>query len=69
VLAYYAIANASAWNLTAEEGRPPRALPGGGPAGRVVLAFALPAVSVPSGAGVLAAGAAWYGLRRAAIRR
>jgi APA family basic amino acid/polyamine antiporter len=69
VLAYYAIANASAWTLGPDEGRPPRAVPVAGLAGCVVLAFALPASSVVVGAGVLAAGAAWYGLRPVISRR
>jgi APA family basic amino acid/polyamine antiporter len=69
VLAYYAIANASAWTLGPDEGRPPRAVPAAGLAGCVVLAFALPASSVVVGAGVLAAGAAWYGLRPVISRR
>ncbi|GAA4700635.1 APC family permease [Streptomyces youssoufiensis] len=63
VLAYYAIANASAWTLTADESRPPRAVPIIGLAGCVVLAFALPLTSVLVGAGVLAAGALSYGVR------
>src|SRR5207248_2342652 len=33
VLAYYAIANASAWTLTPSEGRPPRLIPVVGAAG------------------------------------
>jgi basic amino acid/polyamine antiporter, APA family len=69
VLAYYAIANASAFTLTAEEGRPPRAVPVLGLLGCVVLAFSLPALSVASGTGVLALGAAWCGIRRAATAR
>jgi len=69
VLAYYAIANASAWTLGPDEGRPPRAVPVAGLAGCVVLALALPASSVVVGAGVLAAGAAWYGLRPVISRR
>jgi APA family basic amino acid/polyamine antiporter len=69
VLAYYAIANASAWTLGPDEGRPPRAVPAAGLAGCVVLAFALPASSVVVGAGVLAAGAVWYGLRPVISRR
>ncbi|MGW1993726.1 APC family permease [Embleya sp. NPDC001921] len=64
VLAYYAIANASAWTLTSAEGRPPRIVPILGTAGCLVLAFALPVASVVWGAAVLAAGAAGYGLRR-----
>ncbi len=65
VLAYYAIANASAFTLSEHEGRPPRVIPVLGLAGCAALAFALPAVSVISGAAALAAGAAWYGVRRA----
>ncbi|MEU8171493.1 APC family permease [Microbispora hainanensis] len=67
VLVYYAIAiaNASAWTLGPDEGRPPRAVPAVGLAGCLILAFALPLSSVVSGAAVLAAGAALYALRRA----
>ncbi|WP_405797358.1 APC family permease [Streptomyces sp. NBC_01506] len=65
VLVYYAIANASAWTLTPEEGRPPRVVPALGLAGCLVLAFALPAASVIWGAGVLAVGAAAFAVRRA----
>ncbi|MEV6006226.1 APC family permease [Streptomyces sp. NPDC051976] len=63
VLAYYAVANASAWTLTRDEGRPPRPVPVLGAAGCLVLAFALPAASVLWGAVVLALGAVAYGLR------
>ncbi|MEU9077963.1 APC family permease [Kitasatospora sp. NPDC004745] len=66
VLAYYAVANASAWTLTRAEGRPPRVVPALGLAGCLALAAALPLASVLSGAAVLAVGAAAYGLRRAA---
>lgn len=69
VLAYYAIANASAWTLTPAEGRPARAIPVLGLAGCLVLAFALPLSSVISGAAVLVAGAAAYFLRRMMARR
>ncbi|WAP60572.1 APC family permease [Streptomyces sp. S465] len=65
VLAYYAIANASAWTLTPEEGRPARIIPVAGAAGCLVLAFALPLSSVLSGAAVLVVGAAAYSIRRA----
>jgi APA family basic amino acid/polyamine antiporter len=68
VLAYYAIANASAWTLTPAEGRPPRAVPALGLAGCVVLAVALPPSATISGAAVLATGAAIYFLRRATNR-
>ncbi|MEV0170847.1 APC family permease [Streptomyces sp. NPDC050803] len=62
VLAYYAIANASAWTLDS----PPaaRAVPVVGLLGCVVLAFALPGVSVLVGAGVLVVGVVAYGVRR-----
>lgn len=61
VLAYYAVANASAWTLTEDEGRPNRLIPAVGLAGCLVLAFALPVSSVVSGAAVLAFGAAAFG--------
>lgn len=64
VLAYYALANASAWTLSPTEGAPPRLIPAVGLAGCLVLAFALPLTSVISGAAVLACGAAAYGVRR-----
>ncbi|MFE9016819.1 APC family permease [Streptomyces cyaneofuscatus] len=64
VLAYYAIANAAAFTLTPDEGRPPRAVPVLGLAGCAVLAFALPLTSVISGSAVLAVGAAVYGARK-----
>ncbi|MFE5690759.1 APC family permease, partial [Streptomyces sp. NPDC056512] len=66
VLAYYAIANASAWTLPPAQGRPARIIPALGLAGCLALAFALPASSVISGAVVLAVGAAAYGLRQLA---
>ncbi|MFE7758764.1 APC family permease [Streptomyces sp. NPDC057429] len=65
VLAYYAVANASAWTLTPAEGRPARIIPLAGLAGCLALAFALPPASAITGAAVLAAGAAVYGVRRA----
>jgi APA family basic amino acid/polyamine antiporter len=63
VLAYYAIANAAAATLSAEEGRPPRVIPIAGLAGCLLLAFTLPATSVVAGAIVLAAGALVYAAR------
>lgn len=69
VLVYYAIANASAWTLTAAEGRPARIIPMVGLAGCLVLAFALPGSSVITGAAVLAAGAAACGIRRTIAAR
>jgi APA family basic amino acid/polyamine antiporter len=64
VLVYYAVANASAWTLTRTEGRPPRLIPVVGLLGCVVIAFALPLVSVVAGLAVLAVGALAYGIRR-----
>lgn len=64
VLIYYAVANASAFTLRREEGRPARLIPIVGVIGCVVLAFALPVSSVISGAAVLVLGIAVYGLRR-----
>ncbi|OXM49168.1 APC family permease [Amycolatopsis alba] len=59
VLAYYAVANASA--LTLPKGR---VIPALGLLGCGVLAFSLPAVSVLTGCGVLALGALGYAIRR-----
>ncbi|MER6106416.1 APC family permease [Streptomyces sp. NPDC001832] len=64
VLVYYAIANAAAWTLAPDEGRPPRIVPVAGLAGCLLLAFALPSASVISGTAVIAAGAVAYGVRR-----
>jgi APA family basic amino acid/polyamine antiporter len=68
VLAYYAIANAAAWTLTAAERRPPRFVPVLGLIGCLVLGFALPRGAVVTGAAVLAIGAAAYATRRAVGR-
>ncbi|WP_445278995.1 APC family permease [Streptomyces sp. DSM 118148] len=67
VLAYYAVANASAWTLSPA----PRArvVPAIGLAGCAALAFALPPASVATGTGVLAAGVLAYGARRWWTRR
>ncbi|MEW2510054.1 APC family permease [Streptomyces sp. NPDC046870] len=62
VLAYYAVANASAWTLNAAPRS--RVVPAVGLLGCATLAFALPAASVAVGAGVLAVGVAVYGVRR-----
>ncbi|MEU8973786.1 amino acid permease [Streptomyces monashensis] len=62
VLAYYAVANTSAWTLSPAPLS--RVVPVAGLLGCATLAFALPAGSVAAGAGVLAAGAAAYGVRR-----
>jgi APA family basic amino acid/polyamine antiporter len=63
VLIYYCVANASAWTLTPEEGRPARLIPVFGLAGCVIIAFSLPLVSIVSGIAVFAVGAAAYGIR------
>ncbi|WP_405767285.1 amino acid permease [Actinacidiphila glaucinigra] len=60
VLAYYAVANASAWTLGPGARR---AVPALGLLGCLVLAFALPWTSVAAGAAVLAVGAALYAAR------
>ncbi|GLW45162.1 amino acid transporter [Streptomyces sp. NBRC 14336] len=64
VLAYYAVANASAWTLGS--GLSARAVPAAGLLGCLVLAFALPGVSVAVGAGVLLVGVVAYAVRRRA---
>lgn len=64
VLIYYAIANASAFTLGPDEGRPHRAVPVIGLLGCVVLAFAMPLWSVLSGVAVLGLGVAAYLIRR-----
>lgn len=62
VLAYYAVANASAWTLGSTPAS--KVVPVMGLLGCVVLAFALPGGSVAVGAGVLAVGAVAYGVRK-----
>ncbi len=64
VLIYYAVANASAFTLRPDEGRPHRAIPVIGLVGCVVLAFAMPLSSVLAGATVLGIGVAAYAIRR-----
>ncbi|OZF04191.1 APC family permease [Rhodococcoides fascians] len=64
VLAYYAVTNASALTMSRAEGRPARVVPVIGLVGCLVLAFSLPVSSVAVGAGVLAAGAVVYALRK-----
>jgi APA family basic amino acid/polyamine antiporter len=64
VLAYYALANASAWTLPAAQRRWPRALNLLGVVGCAALAVTLPLPSVLEGAGVLAAGLAARALAR-----
>jgi len=64
VLAYYAIANASSYTLTAAERRWPRAFAVLGICGCVVLALSLPWESIAGGAALLAVGAvAWLAMR------
>jgi basic amino acid/polyamine antiporter, APA family len=63
VLTYYAITNAAAATLAADERCWPRWLAGAGMLGCLVLAVNLPATSVVAGAAVLAAGAAIYAMR------
>ncbi|WP_371677154.1 APC family permease [Streptomyces sp. NBC_01276] len=62
VLAYYAIANASAWTLGSAV--KDRAVAAVGLSGCVLLACALPLASTVTGAAVLALGALSYGVRR-----
>jgi APA family basic amino acid/polyamine antiporter len=64
VLIYYAVANASAFTLGSDEGRPPRAIPSIGLVGCLVLAFAMPLSAVLSGVAVLGVGVAAYAIRR-----
>ncbi|MGF1598958.1 MAG: APC family permease [Acidimicrobiales bacterium] len=65
VLTYYALANAAAWTLTAEERRWPRWIAGGGLVLCVVLALTLPLVAVVGGALLLAVGSVvWWATRR-----
>ncbi|MGS0686373.1 APC family permease [Nakamurella sp. GG22] len=65
VLVYYAIANASAWTLRPEEGRPPAVVPAVGLAGCVLLCVSVPTAALIAGASVVALGAASYGIGRA----
>ncbi|MFD5540445.1 amino acid permease, partial [Streptomyces sp. NPDC127079] len=62
VLAYYAVANASAWTL--DPAPRARAVPVVGLLGCATLAFALPPGAVEAGAAVLAVGAMAYAARR-----
>ncbi|MEU5532800.1 amino acid permease [Streptomyces sp. NPDC020362] len=62
VLAYYAVANASAWTLSPALAA--RVVPVLGLLGCATLAFALPAISVAAGAAVLVVGVLAYGVRR-----
>ena len=69
VLAYYGIANASAWTLEGEERRWPRALAGFGVVGCATLAVSLPVPSVLGGGAVLGAGAVLWWARQLRARR
>ncbi|MEZ0447620.1 APC family permease [Cellulomonas sp. ICMP 17802] len=64
VLTYYALTNASALRLRADERRPPRWVAVLGLVGCLVLAFSLPLASVLGGAAVALAGAVVWWLRR-----
>ena len=65
VLSYYALANASALTLSADERRWPRSLAAIGVTGCLLLALTLPLEAVAGGVIVLAAGSAvWFILRR-----
>lgn len=64
VLAYYAIANASAFTLRPQEGALPKVVPVFGALGCIVVAFALPVTSVIAGAAFLALGAVVFWVRR-----
>ena len=68
VLAYYAIANASALRLGADENPAPRVVAVAGLVGCAVLAFSLPWPSVVAGCAALGLGALAYAVRRAAGR-
>ncbi|WP_317444851.1 APC family permease [Streptomyces collinus] len=67
VLAYYAVANASAWTLSPAVRS--RVVPAVGLLGCATLAFALPVASVVVGAGVLVVGVLAYGVRRRWVGR
>jgi basic amino acid/polyamine antiporter, APA family len=64
VLVYYAIANAAAWTLPAEQRRWPRALCAAGVLGCLVIAATLPLSSLLPGAALLALGAIVHLVRR-----
>ncbi len=64
VLAYYAIANASAWTLTAEQRRWPRSISAVGLVGCIIVAGSLPTASVLSGLAVWGTGAVVWCIRQ-----
>lgn len=64
VLTYYAITNASAWTLPAEQRSWPKALSLAGIGGCVLLAFTLPVASILAGVSVLMLGAILWAVRR-----
>ncbi|MBW3558013.1 MAG: APC family permease [Actinobacteria bacterium] len=64
VLTYYAITNAAALTLSAEQRRGPRVLAGLGLLGCALLALSLPKVSVMGGLVLLAAGSAGWVIRK-----
>ncbi|WP_456844971.1 APC family permease [Cellulomonas sp. P5_C6] len=64
VLTYYALTNASALRMTADERRPPRWVAVLGLAGCIVLALTLPVASVIGGAVVALVGAGVWAVRR-----
>ena len=65
MLVYYAITNAAALTLSAQERRWPRPLAALGLAGCAVVAVSLPAAAVIGGAIVLGAGVAVFTVARA----
>nr|WP_255356653.1 APC family permease [Kibdelosporangium sp. MJ126-NF4]CEL13121.1 putative amino acid transporter [Kibdelosporangium sp. MJ126-NF4]CTQ98809.1 putative amino acid transporter [Kibdelosporangium sp. MJ126-NF4] len=69
VLVYYTIANAAAWTLGRDEGRPPRIVPAVGLLGCLVLAFTLPTEAIISGLAVLGLGAAAFATRHVMAAR
>lgn len=69
VLIYYAIANASAFTLGRDEGRPHWLIPVIGLVGCLTLAVAMPFSSVLSGVAVLSVGVAAYAVRRVMRRK